>query len=77
MSEGLGRPCERLLRQNQIIAPDGPIPVSASTWWRGIKSGRFPQPLKIGARITVWRESDIVALVKKHDDLSSKNDSNS
>ena len=24
------------------------IPVSRSTWWAGVKSGRYPQPVKLG-----------------------------
>jgi prophage regulatory protein len=51
------------LRLNQIIAPNGPIPVSRSTWWAGVKSGRFPAPVKLGPRITAWRDVDIAALV--------------
>ena len=41
------------------------IPVSASTWWAGVKSGRYPQPIKLGARITAWRIEDILALTEK------------
>lgn len=41
------------------------IPVSKSTWWDGVKSGRFPKPLKLGARITVWRVEDILVLIEK------------
>jgi prophage regulatory protein len=29
------------------------IPVSKSTWWAGVKTGRFPKPIKLGPRITV------------------------
>ena len=32
------------VRLNSIIAPAGPIPVSKSTWWQGVKDGRFPKP---------------------------------
>lgn len=53
----------RLLRLSQIIAPDGPIPVGKSTWWSGVASGKFPKPIKLGPRITVWRAEDIDALV--------------
>ena len=35
------------------------IPVSKSTWWAGVKSGRFPQPVKLGPRTTAWRVEDI------------------
>jgi len=41
------------------------IPVSKSTWWAGVKSGRFPKPVKLGPRITVWRVEDIRALIQK------------
>lgn len=52
------------LRLSSIIAPRGPIPVSKSTWWAGIKDGRFPKPVKLGARITVWRVADIRSLIE-------------
>ena len=35
------------------------IEVSKSTWWAGVKSGRFPQRVKLGERITAWRAEDI------------------
>lgn len=41
------------------------IPVSKSTWWAGVKSGRFPQPVKLGPRITVWRVEDIRTLIRE------------
>lgn len=60
------------LRLSQIIGnatarPSIPavIPVSKSTWWAGIKSGRFPPPVKLGLRVTAWRVEDIRALIEK------------
>nr|WP_245501183.1 AlpA family phage regulatory protein [Lichenibacterium minor] len=47
------------MRLSQIVRPSGPVPVSKSTWWAGVKAGRFPQPIKIGSRITCWRSEDI------------------
>lgn len=38
------------------------IPVSKSTWWAGVKSGRYPQPVKLSERCTAWRVEDIRAL---------------
>lgn len=35
------------------------IPVSKSTWWAGVKSGRFPAPVRLGSHITAWRVQDI------------------
>ena len=45
----------------QIIAPYGPIPVSRSTWWLGIKQGRFPKGTHLGG-VTVWRAEEVRAL---------------
>ena len=39
------------------------IPVSKSTWWAGVKTGRFPRPVKLAKRITAWRAEDIRAYV--------------
>jgi prophage regulatory protein len=56
-------PISGFLRLQSIIKPHGPIPVGKSTWWAGVKDGRFPKPVKLGERITVWRVEDIRALV--------------
>ncbi len=37
------------------------IPVGKSTWWQGVREGRYPKPIKIGARATAWRVEDIRA----------------
>ena len=47
-------------------------PVSKSTWWAGVKDGRFPQPIKLGPRVTAWRVEDIKALIEKGIDLAIK-----
>lgn len=43
----------------------GVYPVSKSTWWAGVRSGRFPKPVKLGVRITAWRVEDIRALIER------------
>lgn len=58
-------PREGLVRLKQILAPIGPIPVSKSTWWDGVKSGRFPKPKKLGPRTTVWLAVDIRNIYEK------------
>ena len=41
------------------------IPVSRSTWWAGVKSGRYPQPTRsLGTRITAWAVDDIRTLIE-------------
>lgn len=39
------------------------IPVSKSTWWLGVQSGRYPRPIKLSPRVTVWKVEDIRALI--------------
>jgi predicted DNA-binding transcriptional regulator AlpA len=40
------------------------IPVAQSTWWEGVRAGRFPAPVKtLGRRITAWRVEDIRDLI--------------
>lgn len=63
------------LRLPQIIGnpkADPPIPpvipVGKSTWWAGVKSGRYPKPVKLSERITAWRVEDIRALIEKTSD---------
>jgi prophage regulatory protein len=58
------------LRLRQIIGsprsnPPVPavIPVSKSTWWAGVRSGRYPRSHKLGPRTTGWRVEDIRALI--------------
>jgi len=68
------------LRLNQIIGnpkanpPIPPlIPVGKSTWWAGVKSGRYPQPVRsLGARITAWRVEDIRNLIYRLSDVSKR-----
>jgi prophage regulatory protein len=55
------------VRLRAIVSPEGPIPVSRSTWWKGVKEGRFPKPQKLGPRTTVWRAEDIRALFEEPD----------
>jgi prophage regulatory protein len=52
---------EKLLRIGQVLEI---IPVGKSTWWAGVKDGRFPQAVKFGG-ITAWRRSDVMALFEK------------
>jgi prophage regulatory protein len=64
-------PAAGFLRLYQIIGsrktnpPTPPIiPVGRTTWFEGVKQGRYPAPVKgLGKRITVWRVQDIVDLI--------------
>jgi predicted DNA-binding transcriptional regulator AlpA len=39
------------------------IPVSKSTWWAGVRSGRYPKPVKLSVRCTAWRVEDLRSLI--------------
>ena len=41
------------------------IPVSKSTWWSGVKNGRYPQPVKLSKRCTAWPVGAIRALIEE------------
>lgn len=49
-----------LLRQKQVLEL---IPISAAAWWRGIQDGRYPKGHKLGPKTTVWKASDIQAVI--------------
>lgn len=51
-----------LLRVPDIIRILG---ISRSTWWAGVKSGRFPQPVKLSPGITAWWAHDIAAVLNE------------
>lgn len=60
------------LRLKQIIGdpkatPPRPalVPVCSSTWWKGVRTGRFPKPVKLSAYTTAWRVEDIRALIEQ------------
>jgi len=46
------------------------LPISRSSWWQGIKDGRYPAGLKLGPKTTVWRKLDIDALLNSKGERS-------
>lgn len=62
------------LRLSQIVgkpatksAPAIPaiFPVCRSTWLAGVKAGKYPQPVKLGERITAWHVEQIIELLQR------------
>jgi predicted DNA-binding transcriptional regulator AlpA len=51
-----------LLRLPQVLRL---VPVGASSWWAGIRRGDYPRGIKLGKRTTVWKASDILALIER------------
>jgi prophage regulatory protein len=42
------------------------FPVSKSTWWAGVKLGKYPKPVKLSRNITAWRVQDILNLIASY-----------
>lgn len=40
------------------------IPLGKSTWYAGMKDGRYPKPVKIGVRATAYPVESIRALIE-------------
>lgn len=58
---------DRLLRVTDIIGGKGDapmIPMSKASFFRAVKRGDIPKPVKIG-QSSFWRESDIVAVINR------------
>lgn len=69
-------PAEGFVRLKRIVGDPkadppilGVLPVGRSTWWAGVKAGRYPAPTKaLGKRVTAWDVRDIRKLL---DDAAS------
>jgi prophage regulatory protein len=53
------------LRLPQVLSL---IPIGRTSWWEGVKSGRFPKPIKLSPRCTAWKAEDIRQLIKRLSD---------
>lgn len=61
-------PTEGYVRISQILKV---IPIGRSSWWAGVKSGKYPQPVKLGPRTTAWKVEDIRALIEEFSQQSA------
>lgn len=50
----------RLIKIGEVLSL---IPVSKATWYEGIRTGRFPKPVKLGMRASAWKLSEINTLI--------------
>ena len=53
---------DALWRAKQAAARAG---MGQSSWWRLVAQGVAPQPVKIGARFTAWRASDVLNFIEQ------------
>ncbi|MBF9059046.1 AlpA family phage regulatory protein [Rhodobacterales bacterium HKCCSP123] len=54
----------RLLRRHEVEDLTG---LRRSTLYDWMKRGEFPQPVKLGARIVAWRESDVIGWLESRE----------
>lgn len=40
------------------------FPISRSLWYQGVRTGRYPQPVRLSARRVAWRREEILALTR-------------
>ena len=59
------------VRLNRLLAPVGPLPISRSAWYQGLREGRFVKPVALSPRIRAY---DVVA-VRAYFASMSKEDS--
>ena len=60
---------ETFLRAKEVAAVLG---IGVSTWWAWVKAGKAPKGIKLGSRTTVWRASEIMALVARLENASKE-----
>jgi len=52
----------KLLRLSEVLEK---IPVCKTTWWEGVRKGKYPTPVSLGSNTKAWREADIERLVQE------------
>jgi predicted DNA-binding transcriptional regulator AlpA len=52
---------EALLRLPEVLKI---FPISRAGWYEGVRTGRYPKPVRLGLRAVAWRRSDVAALIE-------------
>jgi prophage regulatory protein len=65
-------PATGFIRLKDTLGPHGPIPLSRSAWYAGVKEGRFPKPVKLGLRAVGYNVDDIRALLAQFDSQNTE-----
>lgn len=48
------------------------IPVKKTCWWEGVQTNKFPRPIKLASRVTVWRVEDIYDFIKSEGKIKDR-----
>ena len=62
---------ERQITRNKRNPTSPIIPVASSTWWNGVRTGRFPPGKKLG-RMHVWTGAELREIVESDGDALVK-----
>jgi prophage regulatory protein len=62
MAENDHLPEEGFVRLRDVLRV---FPVGRSTWWEGVRAGRYPAPVKLAPRVTAWRVEELRALIER------------
>ena len=61
-------PDDAFIRVSEIVNPDKTqaplLQVSASTWWRWVRAGVAPKPVKLSIGVTAWRAGSLRNFLK-------------
>lgn len=52
------------LRAREIHRPDGILPIGRSTFYAWLAEGRLPPGKRLGVRVRVWAQADLLALME-------------
>ncbi len=58
---------QRVYRASQLASKPGQsgiLPISPATLWRWVRAGKFPQPFKLGEKVTVWDAAEVEAFIQ-------------
>lgn len=58
-------PTEGFVRLSQFLGRGRALPIGRSTFWAGVRSGKYPAPIKLSPRISVWPVETIRELIKR------------
>lgn len=62
----VGKPSPRIDPESELWrlpAVLAHVPISRSSWFAGVRSGRYPKPVRLSERRVAWRASDIRSFV--------------
>lgn len=62
-TSGSSLPTTGFIRLPQVLSV---FPVSRSAFLAGVKSGKYPQPVKLSERTTAWKVEDIRSLIASY-----------